>query len=146
MKTLFLFLFLVSSILFAQDTKTINKTRPIVSSGNMAQNSIQKNVVQVGQDIDLADPYMDALYQRGSFLVYDCVTRHWVCTQVLEYDRCVMNRKEALLDLKTILPCAHFDKFELRQDCKKRQQELTDVAKYEKFCFHPSKIENTIDF
>ena len=143
MKTLFLFAIFLSTVLFAQDTGTINKTKPVVSSGNKVTNIKQRNV---GQDIDLTDPYMDALYQRGSLLVYDCVTKHWVCTKDLEYDRCVNNRKEAILDFKTILPCAHFDKFELRQDCKKRQQELTDVAKYEKFCFHPSKIENTIDF
>ena len=100
----------------------------------------------VGQDIDQSDPFMDAYYQRGAYLVYDCRTRHWVCTQELEHKRCINQRKEALLDYKTILPCAHFDLFKKRKDCKSKQQQLTNAAKYEQFCLHPSKLKNRLAF
>jgi hypothetical protein len=140
MRIIFIFLLTLSS--FAQETQN---TTPELSSGNVKSVSENKGLVS-GEDIDQSDPYMDALYQRGPYLVYDCVTRHWVCTKELEYKRCLDNRKEALLDYKTILPCAHFDVFNRREDCWQRQQELTNSAKYEQFCYHPSKLQNKLNF
>ena len=106
----------------------------------------EKEGLEVGVDIDQQDPNMDALYKKGPYLVYDCRTRHWVCTKELEYKRCQRQRKESLLDYDDKLPCATFDIFDKRQDCWKRQQELTDVGKYEQFCLHPSKVENRLIF
>lgn len=135
-----IFVFLLSLSAFAQEQNS-----QIVSSGDVKSVSESKGLVS-GEDIDQSDPYMDALYQKGPYLIYDCVTRHWVCTKELEYKRCLDNRKEALLDYASILPCAHFDVFNRREDCWQRQQELTNSAKYEQFCFHPSKLENKLNF
>lgn len=123
----------------------------LISWGAIAQeksaaNGVEREVLQVGEDISQQDPNLDAFYKRGSFLVYDCLTRHWVCTQELEYQRCQMQRKEAILDYEDELPCAYFDKFKLRKDCQKRQQELTDLAVYEQFCLNPEKVENRLTF
>ena len=97
-------------------------------------------------DISQEDPNLDALYQRGAYLVYDCYSKHWVCTQELEYKRCMNDRKEALLDFKEQLPCAYLDKFTLEKDCFQRQQELTDRGHQTQFCFHPSNNANTFNF
>lgn len=102
--------------------------------------------LEVGVDIDQQDQNMDAFYKKGPYLVYDCRTRHWVCTQELEYKRCQEQRKNALLDYEDILPCASFDIFNKRQDCWTKQQELTNVGKFEQFCLHPSKVENRLTF
>lgn len=146
MRFLFIVLFTLISASFAQETADKGVSRPLVSEGKEVQKVTENKGVEAGEDIDQSDPYMDALYQKGQYLVYDCIRRHWVCTKELEYKRCIRIRKEALLDYKSILPCAHFDVFNKRKECKKRQQELTDVAKYEQFCFHPSKLENRLTF
>lgn len=97
-------------------------------------------------DVSQSDPYMDYYYQRGRFLLYDCIKRHWVCTRKFEYKNCENQRKKAMLEYKTNLPCAHFDVFRKSKDCRKRQQELTDRALFEQFCFHPAKSKDRIDF
>lgn len=132
MRIVFTFILIFSSLALSQESEV---------------RSVRENTgVEAGVDIDQQDPNLDALYKRGPYLVYDCNTRHWVCTRELEYNRCRIQRKEALLDFEDVLPCATFDIFDKRQDCWQRQQELTDVAKYEQFCMHPSKEENKLTF
>jgi hypothetical protein len=108
--------------------------------------SAQEGPENEGVDIDQQDPYMNPLYQKGQFLVYDCVSRHWVCTQELEFDRCKAQRHEALANYKNELPCAFFDKLDDMPKCHQEQQRLTNAAKYEQFCLHPDQIENKINF
>lgn len=138
MRILFLIIFLYSITCIAQ-----------VANSNLVgkkENVKQFAAASVDQDIDQQDPNIDDFYQKGSFLVYDCKARHWVCTRELEYKRCQRHRKNAILDNNLELPCASFDIFKENKDCWKRQQELTDVAKYEQFCSHPNKVENRLTF
>jgi hypothetical protein len=99
-----------------------------------------------GIDFDNSDPELDVFYQRGSFLVYDCNTDHWVCTKTLEYKRCKSQRKEALLDLEERLPCAFFDQFKTDELCAKEQQRLTNDSRGNRFCLHPNEQMKMRDY
>lgn len=127
------FTLLFSQILFAQE------------KGVIAQNGNERIGLQSGVDFDNDDPNMDALYQRGAYLVYDCFTNHWVCTDELEYNRCKIQRKEALLDYKNSLPCAYFDQYKTRKKCQNAQTQLTNEARFEVFCTHPTEKKMSLN-
>lgn len=102
--------------------------------------------LKVGVDFDNESPVLDAFYIRGSYLVYDCDTKHWVCTGEIEYKRCNRQRSEAILDMDKKLPCAIFDIYQKREDCHKAQVELTNSARFERFCLNPSLETYNLDF
>lgn len=127
MKSLFVvFTLILSCALHAQEI------------GSIAENGNERVGLQSGVDFDNDDPQMDEFYQKGSYLVYDCFTMHWVCTDKLEFNRCKIQRKEALLDYKENLPCAYFDEYKTRKLCQNAQTKMTNQARFEKFCLHPS--------
>ncbi len=97
-------------------------------------------------DFDNSNPQLDAYYQRGSFLVYDCIRDHWVCTQKLEHKRCQKYRKEDLKDFKPRLSCAYFDEYKTRELCQKQQQILTNQFRGDRFCLHPQEALRKRDF
>jgi hypothetical protein len=146
MRFVFVSIFLFSQLLFAQEQQQ-QQQAPVTDADVPQVRSVKENKgLEVGVDIDQQDPNMDALYKKGPYLVYDCKNKHWVCTQELEYKRCQIQRKTSLLDYENELACAYFDVFDRREDCWKKQQELTNVAKYEQFCLHPTKVENRLTF
>ena len=102
--------------------------------------------LNVGVDFDNESPVLDAFYIRGSHLVYDCSTRHWVCTGELEYNRCKTQRNKAVLDLSYNLPCAAFEIYKKRKDCYEAQIELTNTARFERFCLNTDMESNKLDF
>ena len=118
------FIFLNTSLLFAAENRGLN----------------------VGVDFDNESPTLDAFYVRGPYLVYDCTTKHWVCTGELEYNRCVVQREEAILDLTYNLPCAVFDMYHKRKDCHDAQINLTNTARFERFCLNTDMEVNKLDF
>jgi hypothetical protein len=88
-------------------------------------------------DILLFDNELSAFYQRGEYLVYDCVGKHWVCTGERENDRCVVSRKNAILDNKDSLPCAVVKKLKNHKVCTVEQGKLINENMQNRFCMHP---------
>lgn len=136
---------LVSVYSHGQDS-SVGTTKKNTIDTNLTSVPNENRGLEVGIDFDNQDPQLDALYIRGPYLVYDCYSKHWVCTGELEYKRCLEQRKEAILDMKYKLPCASFEAFRKRKDCYETQQELTNTSRYERFCLNADLEENRLDF
>lgn len=98
------------------------------------ENGNEKVGLQSGVDFLQQDPNMDAKYQKGRWLVYDCIDQHWVCTREEEFRYCEKLRKKAILDKEEALPCAYFKKFQSREMCWNEQLRLTNRAEHYLFC------------
>ena len=46
-------------------------------------------------DNDYLDPVISFKYERGSYLIYDCQDKHWICSGSLEFKRCQDWKKQA---------------------------------------------------
>ena len=99
-----------------------------------------------GSDFDNTSSKLNEFYERGPFLVYDCVVKHWVCTRDLEFNRCKEQKKEALLDFKAKLPCVEFSKYKTEKLCQKEQQRVTNNFFGDRFCMHPEEKLKQRDF
>ena len=99
----------------------------------------------VGVDFDQQDPFMDAYYQKGSHLLYDCVNNHWVCTTIVEFNQCIKMHKEALLDYMPRLRCVHYKEYDSRKKCRAAQVEYTSRAIDPRFCLHPKEKVKLFD-
>ena len=93
------------------------------------------------EDILLSDPYLSVLFQRGEYLVYNCIDQHWVCTGEAEYLSCIETRNESLKDKDTNLPCAPIRVFQSEKDCVAHQASLVSSATENRFCLHPDRRE-----
>ena len=101
---------------------------------------------QTGTDFDNRDPELNAFYQRGAYLVYDCASKHWVCTRKLEHKRCKIIRKRGLLEYDNRLQCAHFDQYKSNKLCEKELLRLTEEGRGDRFCLHPKQKGLKRDF
>lgn len=108
----------------------------------MVQNLVQKPTEeQANQDILLSDPYLSLLYQRGSYLIYNCYDKHWVCSGKAEYDSCLEERNFAIDENEDKLPCAPIQQFTSEKACQEYQTQLTDFNMENRFCLHPERRE-----
>lgn len=98
------------------------------------------------EDILLSDPYLSVLYQRGSYMIYNCIDGHWVCSGKAEYEACRETRNIALKENQTKLPCAPIRKFTSEKACNQHQSSLVDAATRNRFCLHPSRSEIEIEY
>jgi len=87
-----------------------------------------------GVDILLMDPYLSTKYQRGQYLVYDCIDKHWVCTGKAEYENCFDGRKIAQENKYDRMPCAPVKVFDGEGQCNKIQARLTSSATNMRAC------------
>jgi hypothetical protein len=94
-----------------------------------------------GVDILLLDNELSLLYSRGPYLVYDCQSRHWVCTGKNEVERCKNAREFSIVENEVNLPCAVIKVFEDEKSCQKKQQIVIDGALENRFCMHPERRE-----
>jgi hypothetical protein len=111
----------------------------ILSFGNcFAQKVTEKTDEEtgVGVDITLTDPLLSLKYQRGNYLVYDCMAKHWVCTGKSEYDLCLEQRVVGLLDKNNRMPCGAFSYFDSEKKCQKYQMKLIDRGEGTRFCYN----------
>lgn len=102
----------------------------------MAQTN--QKLSEAGEDILLQDPQLSSLYQRGPFLVYDCISKHWVCTAKPEKNRCNLARSEAIAENDEKLPCATVKAFKDHLECVKFQGFVTNSNMGNRFCMHPT--------
>ncbi len=106
----------------------------IFSVQTWAQDKVEMADQPSYQDITLLDPYLSYKYRRGPFLVYDCKAQHWVCTSVVESNRCSENRENELKDKKRELSCAAVKKFSSESECINEQKSLVDYGHSPRFC------------
>ena len=99
-----------------------------------------------GQDILLKDPYLSVLYQRGKFLIYNCLDQHWVCAGEGEFAACLLEREESIADNQRALPCAPVQEFSSEQACNKYQRDLTDFNMENRFCLHPEQGKQELNY
>jgi hypothetical protein len=99
-----------------------------------------------GMDILLQDPEMSIFYQKGGYLIYDCIEKHWVCTAKPEHERCIAVRKNSISDNDPKLPCASIKKFISHEVCIKSQKEMVDWGIRGRFCKHPTINKNEMTF
>jgi hypothetical protein len=101
------------------------------------KNGDERVGLESGVDFLQQDPFMNAKYQKGPWLVYDCAGGYWACTGKPEYLACEASRKTAMLDYEPQMPCAHFKKFKSRQECWVAQTKFTSRGRNYRFCLHP---------
>ncbi len=92
------------------------------------------------EEFSLLDSELSLKYQRGEFLIYDCVDEHWVCSAEPEFNRCKHERDFALKERNRELPCIPVQKFISEAVCQKTQVRLVDENRYKQDCFQ--KIED----
>lgn len=97
-------------------------------------------------DFTTLDSRIDATYQRGPYLIYDCVEMRWICTGRPEFDVCAERRDTSLAMKDNELGCAPFTNFRSRKKCHKKQLEMINRASFPRFCFHPEYKERNKDF
>lgn len=83
---------------------------------------------KAGQDILLMDPYLSTKYQRGSYLLYDCYDKHWVCTAKAEFDTCQDARSTASKNKDDKLPCMPLKAFESEAKCNEIQARIVSSS------------------
>lgn len=120
------------------------------SKGNESQEQAEANKntskVEVGVDFDQQDPFVNEIYQKGNYLVYDCLGKYWVCTGETEFKACKRERVQAIDESEKNIKCAHFAEFGSREECYKEQQRITHHGVINRFCQHPFERQRTKDF
>lgn len=111
---------LLLGLLLAQISWGQETSPPPSAAGN--------NQAEESQDILLQDPNLSLKYQRGKYLVYDCIDKHWVCTGEPEFDNCIDGREIAISENYERLPCVPIMQFDEVKACQKVQTRLTDRA------------------
>lgn len=100
-----------------------------------------QNADDVGLDISLRDPNLSLKYQKGEYLVYDCGDKHFVCTALPEYKRCLNQLNYDLENNEIDLSCAPLKKFNTNNECIKEQKRLVHSSIYNGMCENPNKRE-----
>lgn len=83
--------------------------------------------------------FLSTKYQRGSFLVYDCVDGHFVCTNKSGFVRCREDRKDGVRLNQSWLPCAPLKEFKSEESCSDDHRLKvvdTPMRLIEKICAH----------
>ena len=88
-------------------------------------------------DIDQQKERLSLKYTRGPYLLYDCVDKHWVCTDEREMQSCEKSRQESLLERDQYFSCAYIEKFKNSKICIEKQKWLTTFAVDIIFCLNP---------
>jgi len=107
---------------------------------------IPQKDIDTAQDILLLDPYLSLRYQKGPYLVYDCVDMHWVCTAKPEFEFCDKQRQQAVESGRKYLPCAPIEKYKNEIQCHRTQIVLTNIAYQNRFCLHPQIRKRDVEF
>lgn len=129
---------------YAQEADKTDEAQTKDNSSPVANKN--KSKLEVGVDFDQQDPFVNEIYQKGNYLVYDCVGKYWVCTGKTEFKVCKRNRKQAIEYFDKNIRCAHFAEFNSREECYKEQQRMTHYGDISRFCQHPLERQRTKDF
>lgn len=99
-----------------------------------------------GKDFSTLDLRIDSTYQKGPYLIYDCIEKRWICTGKPEYDMCEERRESALAMKEELLGCAAFTFYKTRKKCYKKQLEMIHRGSTQRFCLHPEYRDRNKDF
>ena len=94
----------------------------------------EQQIDKSSDDFLLQDPNLNERYEKGPYLVYDCLAGHWVCTAKAEFERCGQERQDALKDKLDNLVCADFQKFASADECIDQQVWQTHHNSNTPFC------------
>ena len=117
-----------------------------VASDEVGKVNKNTSKLEVGVDFDQQDPFVNEIYQKGNYLVFDCIGKYWVCTGETEYKVCKRNRNEAIAEYSKNIKCGNFAEFDSRDECYKNQQRITHSGDISRFCMHPLERKRTKDF
>jgi hypothetical protein len=95
------------------------------------------------------DPATDVIaenYEAGSFLIYDCKEKHWVCVLEYYYKNCTNLREEDQLLKKLELSCAPIAQFPNKKSCFQQQLFLTGQNIGTNFCIGDEWKQKEIRF
>lgn len=101
---------------------------------------------QEAGDFANRDPYMNNLYIKGGYLIYDCSSGHWVCSRREEFERCQRWRELALSMKNENLRCAPFIEFKNMNECHEKQIEMTNRGSEHGFCLHPEVRKDQVGY
>lgn len=93
------------------------------------------------EDIALLDPFLSDNYTRGGNLIYDCRSKHWVCTGNGEFDYCQKERTFGVNEKISDLGCVPVKVFASEKACIDSQKNLVSGNFGMRFCQHPDLQE-----
>lgn len=77
---------------------------------------------------------MNNKYIRGEYLLYDCSSRHFVCTGKNEFELCKKQYERAKDSSLLKYPCIPYKSFQNQKNCIDNQRTLTEKGITEIFC------------
>ncbi|MDH5580755.1 MAG: hypothetical protein OEY33_02535 [Bdellovibrionales bacterium] len=75
------------------------------------------------------------IYSSGSYLIYDCKKRSFICVDFLNFENCSKERDFAKKQRYLNMPCAPLKEFKHFQYCKEAQYQLIHNISSRDFCY-----------
>lgn len=94
---------------------------------------------EVPVDFNLGQDQISEKYFAGSWLIYDCEEKHWVCVLKEDFDLCESSREAAKKSFSKNLPCAPIGNFPTKRSCFQRELFLAGNAHGDRFCLLDEK-------
>ncbi len=94
----------------------------------------EEAVTQLPSDFELKKDNISNKYFAGSFLIYDCEEKHWVCVLEEDYKICDDKRKESVQKKERKLSCAPIGELPTKRSCFQRVLFLSGQAHGHRFC------------
>lgn len=85
-------------------------------------------------DFEMKTDNISEKYFAGSFLIYDCEEKHWVCVLKEDYKTCEDKREASIEKKERHLPCAPIGEFPTKRSCFQRELYLVGQAHGHRFC------------
>lgn len=114
------------------------------SSGQI-HSLIKKQISKDRLDIDQQKSRISLKYTKGSYLMYDCYDKHWVCTDEVEVKNCRLKREEGIMNYNVNLPCVVFENYSTNSSCIERQQWVTNQSIAVTFCKNSKMKRKVVD-
>ncbi|MGB0453583.1 MAG: hypothetical protein ACPGJV_07690 [Bacteriovoracaceae bacterium] len=80
-------------------------------------------------------PPISLKYHRGSFLIYDCISRHFACVRQENYADCEKRVAQETENQSLKFSCAPLRAYTTQEECFKKQKELVHRVVDKSFCF-----------
>ena len=146
-KSLIIFLFLVNLNVWAQQNNNEEVRAATKEELEIDFTELTEEEIKGAKGIEKRllqrrlNPRISNKYNRGRYLIYDCVDKHYACVFLDNLDKCRKDRDKALEDNRFSLPCAPLKVFNTQKDCFKEAKKRVEDLEIKEFCQNKSDIK-----
>ncbi len=119
MKTIFCFLFMMAIIPIHAEEAASVAAKPADDSLEFKKSNYQ----------------MNARYQAGAFLIYDCEGEYYACVDQDGSEKCRENRDASIKKKEKRYSCSPLKKFEDKKTCLQKNYEVIESLALKRFCY-----------